>query len=1393
MVYLTIEMAIRIRNRTSINLMFYLALIFVCPLSANAADKSVRFQHFNRKDGLSQAHVLNVVQDHQGFILFGTQVGLNRFDGSSVRVFTNDSSSINSISDNSIRTMLVDTKGTLWIATDTGGLSKYNPIQENFTNYLHGNDPTTIATNRVRTLLEDKAGNLWIGTDGAGLELLDRETETFLHPVETGALFANPNIWALAEGEPGELWVGTNYGLYLFNTGTKAVTQFLNDPLDPHSLSDDRIRSLLWDSDGALWVGTQRAGLDRFDQASGRFSHFPHDPADPLSLSNDTVTALFQDADDVVWIGTLNGLNALEPGRPGFFHYSHEVNNPFSIAHNHIMSIYQDRGGVIWIGTFDGLSYWNQSTMAMSHYAMLEGYDAGLRNNTVTSFGESRGGDVFVGTYGGGVNRFTPRTGRFSPFGPFESGIDGSGGDAAGDGPALKDDRVMSMMVDRRDNLWVGTQGAGVGRFNLGDGTAVYFQHDAGDAGSLSANTVSAILEGADDRVWIGTYTGGLNVLDPVSLDIVSYRHSSSADDSISSDRVVALFEDSDGVLWVGTHGGGLNRFNAAAGTFERIRHDPGDINSLSGDNIFMITEQANGDLWIGTQGHGLNRWSQTDRRNGVNFFERVTKASGLASPTVYAGLWDESGYLWLSSNNGLSRFDVESRTFKHFDTSHGLQNLEFNQGAAFAAASGELYFGGINGFNVFDPAAMKPNAHAPPTVITAIAKLNKPVEHLPRVLADGLELTHEDYLVEFQFSGLDFSAPEKNRYRYRLDGLDKDWVEAGTRRYASYTNLAPGDYTFRVKAANNDGLWSTEEARLTITVVPPPWLSWYAYLLYACIFMVVALLVFRDQWEKAQRAGELTDINKVLMQEIEFGKDQELALHREEIRSQTYLDIAEIVLVAIDGDGLVRLINRKGRDLFGLVEEQILGRRWLDYIPTNYQDGMWRQIVDSFSRGYNLPDTHFECTIKTSKRENRRIMWRFAPLSNEGGDLVLASGMDVTQVRDLEKAIRMREKLSAVGTMASGIAHDFNNILTAVYGYGMLTLKEVEDQQTPFAYVQKIVAASERASSLVTRLLTFTNLEEQDLNPCDLGPSIIEAAALLRGSLPPMIEMSVDIDQELKPVLADPTQIHQLVMNLGTNAGKAMEDQLGTMEITAHIVTLTESNLPADSELKAGEHLKIFVSDTGVGMTEETLMNIFDPFFTSLGLGFGKDKGTGLGLSVVHGIVNGHQGHVAVDSVVGQGTRFTIYLPCCVEDVTLEVVDKPGVHPDVSRILLVDDEEWVTDVSKRMLEPMGYLVTTFNHPQDAIRAFEADPNGWDVLITDQVMPVKRGLELVSEMRVLRPDLPVVLMSGNVSPFDESNPDRSIVFLAKPYTLADLRSSIDDAVSILHELERQAS
>ena len=814
----------------------------------------LQFKHLSIRDGLSQSIVDAMIQDRKGFVWFVTEDGLNRFDGYRFEVFKHDAQDPHSLVHNEIKCIAEGRDGILWVGSFSRGLERFEQATGRFTHYQH--DPTvdsSLSNDIVWSVLEDREGRVWVGT-GAGLDRLDRATGKFVH-YRLGPEGAGPmerdDVRALLQDQGGALWVGTAAGgLCRLDPATGASLRFTHDAGDPDSLSHDDVRALARDRDGAVWVGTRGGGLDRLDPMTGVFRHFRHAPRDPRSLGADIVLALTLDDRGNLWVGTDGGgLERYDREKGDFVRYTHDPYRPGSLASDRVYSLLQDRSGILWVGTYGaGVSRCELNRKQFLHFRHDPTDPDSLAHDIVWSFCEDPSGFLWIGTNDGGLDRFDRATGRFAHH-----------RHDPGNPRSLGHNSVRMVVRDHAGILWAATNGGGLNRFDPTTGRFTRFRHDAADPGSLAHDELRMVFEDREGNLWVGTYGGGLDRFDPSTGRFVHHRADPADPKSISGDYVRAAFQDRSGILWFGTHGAGLNRYDPATGVFVRYRNDPADPSTLSNDFVFSVHEDRSGALWVATYGGGLNR---LDRATGR--FTAFRKSDGLPDDAVYGILEDDDGRLWLSTNSGLARFDPRSGVAKTYTQDDGLQSNEFNGGSYYRSPRGEMFFGGINGFNAFFPAAIRDNAFRAPVVFTDFQLSNQSVPVGP--MADGrvmlersidattsITLTHLDRVVSFEFAALDFASPDKNRYAYRLEGLHRDWLDLGNRRFVMFTTLPAGRYRLMVKGTNGDGVWNEEGAAIRLLVRPPWWRTGWADLAYALLLLggVVGLVRFERKRER--------------------------------------------------------------------------------------------------------------------------------------------------------------------------------------------------------------------------------------------------------------------------------------------------------------------------------------------------------------------------------------------------------------------------------------------------------------------------------------------------------------------------------------------------------------
>jgi ligand-binding sensor domain-containing protein/signal transduction histidine kinase len=809
-----------------------LASLWTAARTLPAQTEAVRFEKLSIEQGLSQSSVTAICQDRRGFLWFGTYAGINRYDGYDFRIFRHDPDDSTSLIQNVIKDVKEDRTGALWIATD-GGLDRFDRASESFIHYVHDpRDSTSLSFNRVRNVFEDRAGRLWIATDN-GLNRYDREADRFVryfHDPSDPASLCDNKVREIYEDRLGNLWIGTDSGLELLDRETGRFRHFRAVPGDPSSLSGNHVISFGEDRAGGLWIGTWDRGLNRLDRRTWKFKRYMADPKNPSSLRYNTVRAIFEDRSGVLWIGTYGGgLERYDRETDGFIHYRANPDDPGSLSSDAVWCIDEDASGILWIGTdFGGVDKFDRRRNQFGYYRSRLGPPGGRYQNAVNALyadPDDRGNVIWIGTWGAGLSRLNRRTGENVRYknDPF-------------DRRSLSNDVIRCIMEDRAGFLWIGTDG-GLNRLDRGTGRVDRYLCEPGNPNTLDYDNIFCVCEDSRGNLWVGSYYGGLNRLDRRTGRFIRYRADPKNPDAFNDNIVWCIHEDRAGRIWIGTDAGGLNRLDPATGRFVHYTRKPDDPNSLSDNKVISIFEDAAGVLWLGTPG-GLNRFDPATER-----FRRYTIADGLASDAVQSIAGDDQGYLWIGTTKGLSRFDSRKNAFVTFNANDGLQGDEFSVGACASSVSGEMFFGGTNGFNAFFPEKVKLNGFIPPVVLTDFQLFNRSVPVgrkidgrviLPRSVTETSEiaLSHRQDDFSIQYAALSFSAPDRNAYAYRLVGLEKEWNLVGNRRFAMYNRLPPGRYEFQVKGSNNDGVWNGQAVSLTIRIRPPFWkTAWFILL----------------------------------------------------------------------------------------------------------------------------------------------------------------------------------------------------------------------------------------------------------------------------------------------------------------------------------------------------------------------------------------------------------------------------------------------------------------------------------------------------------------------------------------------------------------------------------
>ncbi|MFY0715255.1 response regulator [Seonamhaeicola sp. NFXS20] len=822
---------------------FFIIFVFVVKITTNGQVNTedyntLKLKHFSISDGLSQSSVLAIHQDRDGFLWFGTRDGLNKYNGKSFQVFRHSNQDSTSLSHSLIKCVIEDSKGDLWVGT-VDGLNKYIPENDAFIRFYYN-------TNKLN--------------------------------------YENNEIWDIVEASEGYLWLATSMGLKKFNTKTNEFVDYPY-PRQGSYILKKPIRALLWvETTKQLWVKTTE-DIVVFNVHKNTIKRYQYPENSPKELNKNNVSVFYQDKRGQIWLGFKNGLAILNPKTDKFEFFKSKYLKKAKINIKNVRSIVEDNVGNLWVGTYKGLYIYSNNKDVFFHHLHDENNPNSLSQNSIYTIYEDNRGDVWIGTYAGGVNYFDR---SFDVFKHFSAGISNK---------KLNYSVVSSLVEDQNNNLWVGTEGGGVNVYNVKTRAFNYLTHEPNNSNSISANNVKAMIQDRKGNFWIGTHDEGLNFLNPHKkpYKFKKYKNNPKDENSLSDNRIIALQEDTENNIWIGTSGGGLNVLNTTTNLIKKVDTEEltGKIiytisQSLSKDTLFVggdkglckvnvktmsvvpihylgsemakqsaravlsIYQSDENNIWVGTEGDGLYCYN-FHRRESTKF----GTLQGLPNDIVYGILPDNQENIWLSTNKGLCRLNLNTFNVKNFNELDGLQSNEFNYGAYLKNRKGELIFGGAKGFNIFNPENIKENTYIPPVLITKININNRKIINITDNVNE-IVLKHNQNVFSLDFFALSYSQPNKNQYAYKLEGFDEEWNFIGNKNSATYTNLDAGNYTFKVKASNNDGLWNEEGDSIKVKVLPAPWFTWWAYLIYIGIIIILLYQIRKYSLIRIQERNEL-------------------------------------------------------------------------------------------------------------------------------------------------------------------------------------------------------------------------------------------------------------------------------------------------------------------------------------------------------------------------------------------------------------------------------------------------------------------------------------------------------------------------------------------------------
>lgn len=1371
---------------------FIISLIVVLiPLQkAITQVEDVKFNYYSVEHGIPESSIHSIFQDDKGYMWFGTMGGLCKFDGyrfisypffksetiysiysdkekimwfgsskglvkfnpknNSLKRYLSHPTSKDSLIDNQVISIFEDRFNNLWIAT-IKGINIYNRERDNFFRIESNNKTGNFAGNALKSLFLDKSGNIWIGGEGSGLSLINagelkhfsdqKEVDKIniysfkLHNSRNLKLNSN-DVAAIYENKKGELWVGTLYdGINIFKK--EELLKIVNQPktvikmssikakfLSLNNLGSNKILCFYEDRFGNFWVGTYGGGLHMY-LGNGQFNRYISNEYMRGSISNDFIQAIFEDRSGNLWIGTSGGgVNKCNVNKIVFKVFKRSYSNPErGLYENMVFSILQDREKDLWIGTRNGLSVYRNSTKKFYHYSNNPKYLLGVRN-----------------------------------------------------------DMTRALALDSSGNIWIGTAKYGLIKLDKKNNKFTSYTTTGKNSDGISYNNVRSLLMDGKDQLWIGTIDG----IDVLNVNTGKFSHFYGTDDttSLSSSYVYYIYKDNWNNIWVCTKHG-LSLYNRQTNKFTRFYFDR--FNTLN--EIATVTQDKAGSIWFGTTKDGVYKLIPVSYKatgepvfNQTSKLQKLTDKPPLGNDFIYSIRTDNNGKVWFGTNHGLWRLDPETNHLKRFDVNDGLQSNEFNTNASFKTSDGTLYFGGVNGMNSFNPSKIVDIYNMPEIVLTSFKVYDK-----PRDFPEGIEnvkeinLTYEDKYFSFEFAALDFTDPDHNGFAYKLEGFDKDWISAGNRHYASYTNLEGGDYVFKVIGANKDNIWNETGITIKIHITPPFYKTVIFQIIAALSVVSIGFFIVRFRTRKLDEQNKKLELMvKKRTQEIKDSEDRYRGfvtqttegIWRCEFKSPIpiNLKIDEQVKLIIDSAFIAECNDVMAKILGFTKSEDVVGSK-IEKVLTSNKNELIEFLKNFHYSNYKLVDEKLD---RSDSEGNIRHISNNLIGIVENGFLVRAWGImtDLTEKIKLEEEVMKHQKLESLGILAGGLAHDFNNLLTGILGNISLAKLYSNPENKAYKRLNEAEKAAVRAKDLTFQLLTFSKGGAPIKKNTDLRKTITDTVEFtLSGSKSKGI---ISIQDDLWSVNCDEGQISQVLSNLVINADQAMQGG-GTIEVTAKNVDYSEDG--SSIILNKGKYILISVKDSGEGIKPENLSKIYDPFYTT------KSKGKGLGLTSVYSIIKRHGGFIDVDSELGIGTQFNIYLPITVGVFEEKAEPKPELIYGTGKILVMDDEEMIRDFAQELLQELGYKVETASDGNEAILKYKESLGNekFKAVILDLTIPGgMNGIETAKKILELDPNAIMFVSSGysNDPVLSEYKSYGFADIIPKPYKIEEIYSKL---------------
>ncbi|WP_020533865.1 two-component regulator propeller domain-containing protein [Flexithrix dorotheae] len=1062
--------------------------------------QNIKFKHFTILDGLSQNNVIALLQDNEGFIWIGTEDGVNKFDGKTFTIYRHNPDDSGSINHNNIRTIFEDSQKRLWIGSHKG-LNIYNRKKDNFIEVLKAANITSI--------FEDSDGNIWFGSWNEGISVLPagksfRNISNFIQIEES---LTHPRIMSIMQKEKSELWLGTlGGGINILKVNPEAFESSKVRRIPPLSsqgtgLNTELINDIIKTKNGDIYVGSKDNGLFKLQDPEEKNNY----KFELIKLRDNTsnreqsksITYINEDKYGAIWVSSENGLFILDRKNNKEYHYRANPRSEASIIANNTRSIINDNQGRVWIGSrLGGIDLYDPIEIKFFTLTFTND-NKGVSHPNISSIAEDENENLWLATDGGGLNFYDKQKKTFTYF-QYDPNNPHS----------ISSNKALSLCLDT-DGIWVGTWMGGLNFYSFKDKKFYRFKNDPKDPTSISDNRIFYILKDSKGNIWVCTYGGGLNLFD---RETKSFKKFTRKNNGLINDNLITMYEDSNNHFWIGTLLGGLDRFDPETFEVTNYSYSEEDSSSLSHDFILSILEDQTGNLLVGTDGGGLNIMNPQ-----TGSFRHFRMKHGLPNDVIFGILLSDNGNFWLSTNKGLSRFNPNTQTFLNFDRNDGLQSNQFNRWAYHKGKSGLFYFGGIKGLNYFYPDSIKLNEYPPEVKLTNFYLFNKKIDVSKdsSVLKNHIgytkevKLEHDQSVFSIEFAALNYTAPSKNQFAYMLEGFDEEWRYIGTENKATYTNLDPGEYIFKVKASNNDGVWNEKGTSIKITIIPPWWQTlWFRGLASLGTIFLLLLIYF-------YRIGQVKKQRDYLEEQVKL-RTSELNVKNEEISSQNEELMAQQKELEHQYEESLTTLRRLQEAQSQLIQSEKMASLGL--------------LTAGIAHELNNPINYIKSGIIGLEKSIARIS-----IILKEYELIDKSNINLK----LEKIARLKKEAQ------------FDEMV-----YLTLTV------------TKNIVMGAERSAEIIKGLKSFSRDEDNEFILYDIHQGLDSTLLLLNHLIKNEFEIKKDYDK-VPRIYCLPGKLNQVFMNILTNSIQALENEKLIKNKKINITTTLEKNEEGKEQVK--------------------------------------------------------------------------------------------------------------------------------------------------------------------------------------------------------------------------------